>query len=98
LQDWLLALTRSHKAFWTVITRYPDGVAVAIGGTGVSVAVGVSVGDASGAPQLAEMDGVVPSGLVKVAVRVDPSGLVTAVLAAPVSENAAFVGPPGSML
>jgi hypothetical protein len=92
LQDWLLALTRSHKAFWTVITRYPDGVAVAIGGAGVLV------GDASGEPQLAEMDGVVPSGLVKVAVRVDPSGLVTAALAAPVSENAAFVGPPGSML
>jgi hypothetical protein len=61
----------------------------------VLVAVGVLVGVASGAVQLAVR--VLPSGFLYVAVRLDPGGPVTPALLGPSSENAALAGPPGVM-
>jgi hypothetical protein len=98
-----------HRAPWTVIARYPCGAGVAVGvGGGVSVLVGVgvsvdgagvlvTVGVAVGA-QLDGIDCVVPSGLVIVAVRLDPAEALTEILLSPMSANSSSVGPPGVMV
>src|SRR5262249_44404781 len=74
----------------------PAGIGVIAGGTRVFVSVGASVG--GGGAQLPEIDVVVPSELMTVAVRLDPAGPVIPRLLSPMSENGASVGPSGITL